>query len=169
MKHELPLHSTLYMHVTLVPYIAAAKELKSKPTQHSVKELRSIGIHPDIIVCRSDRGISESMKEKIALFCDVNKADVVSNPDLASIYEVPLLFQEQKVDLLVLEKLNIIPPPIDMRNWEEMVEKMNNPVQEITILLGGKYVDLADAYISVSEAINHAAISKRVKVSIKKS
>ena len=168
MKHELPLHSTLYMHVTLVPYIAAAKELKSKPTQHSVKELRSIGIHPDIIVCRSDRGISESMKEKIALFCDVNKADVVSNPDLASIYEVPLLFQEQKVDLLVLEKLNIIPPPIDMRNWEEMVEKMNNPVQEITILLGGKYVDLADAYISVSEAINHAAISKRVKVSIKK-
>ena len=168
MKHELPLHSTLYMHVTLVPYIAAAKELKSKPTQHSVKELRSIGIHPDIIVCRSDRGISESMKEKIALFCDVNKADVVSNPDLASIYEVPLLFQEQKVDLLVLEKLNIIPPPIDMRNWEEMVEKMNNPVQEITILLGGKYVDLADAYISVSEAIYHAAISKRVKVSIKK-
>ena len=168
MKHELPLHSTLYMHVTLVPYIAAAKELKSKPTQHSVKELRSIGIHPDIIVCRSDRGISESMKEKIALFCDVHKADVVSNPDLASIYEVPLLFQEQKVDLLVLEKLNIIPPPIDMRDWKDMVEKMNNPVQEITILLGGKYVDLADAYISVSEAINHAAISKRIHVTIKK-
>ena len=168
MKHELPPYSTLYMHVTLVPYIAAAKELKSKPTQHSVKELRSIGIHPDIIVCRSDRGINESMKEKIALFCDVHKTDVVSNPDLASIYEVPLLFQEQKVDLLVLEKLNITAPPINMRDWKEMVEKMNTPIQEITILLGGKYVDLADAYISVSEAITHAATSNRVRAIIKK-
>ncbi len=168
MKHELPPYSTLYMHVTLVPYIAAAKELKSKPTQHSVKELRSIGIHPDIIVCRSDRGINESMKEKIALFCDVHKTGVVSNPDLASIYEVPLLFQEQKVDLLVLEKLNITAPPINMRDWKEMVEKMNTPIQEITILLGGKYVDLADAYISVSEAITHAATSNRVRAIIKK-
>ena len=168
MKHELPPHSTLYMHVTLVPYIAAAKELKSKPTQHSVKELRSIGIQPDIIVCRSDREIPESMKDKIALFCDVNKKDVVGNPDLKSIYEVPLLFQEKKVDLLVLKKLHIAPPPIDMSGWEEMVCNMNSPTKEITILLGGKYVDLADAYISISEAINHAATSKRVRVHIKK-
>ncbi len=168
MKHELPPHSTLYMHVTLVPYIAAAKELKSKPTQHSVKELRSIGIQPDIIVCRSDREIPQSMKEKIALFCDVAETDVVSNPDLKSIYEVPLLFQEQKVDLLVLEKLNLSPNPIDMRDWNTMVDGMNNPTQEVTILLGGKYVDLADAYMSVSESITHAATSKKVKVIIKK-
>ena len=168
MKHELPPHSTLYMHVTLVPYIAAAKELKSKPTQHSVKELRSIGIQPDIIVCRSDREIPQSMKEKIALFCDVAETDVVSNPDLKSIYEVPLLFQEQKVDLLVLKKLNITPNPIDMRDWNTMVDGMNNPTQEVTILLGGKYVDLADAYMSVSESITHAATSKKVKVIIKK-
>ncbi len=168
MRHEMPPHSTLYMHVTLVPFIAAAKELKSKPTQHSVKELRSIGIHPDIIVCRSDREVPESMKEKIALFCDVNKKDVVSNPDLSSIYEVPLLFQQQKVDLLVLEKLNIKPSPIEMSGWNEMVENLHNPTKEITIVLGGKYVDLADAYISVTEAIVHAATSKRVKVTIKK-
>lgn len=168
MKHELPPYSTLYMHVTLVPYIAAAKELKSKPTQHSVKELRSIGIHPDIIVCRSDREVPESMKEKIALFCDVNKRDVVSNPDLKSIYEVPLLFQQQKVDLLVLEKLNITPSSINIHDWKEMVDNMNTPEKDITIVLGGKYTDLADAYISITEAITHAATSKKVRVTIKK-
>lgn len=166
MKHEMPPYSTLYIHVTLVPYIEAAKELKSKPTQHSVKELRSIGIQPDIIVCRSNREIPESMKEKIALFCDVAKTDVVSNPDLKSIYEVPLLFQKQEVDLLVLKKLNMIPHPIDMSAWIEMVDRMNNPAQEITLLLGGKYVDLADAYMSITEAINHAGTAKKVKVNL---
>ena len=168
MKKELPRKSTLYMHVTLVPYLAAAKELKTKPTQHSVKELRSIGIQPDIIVCRSDRDISDSMKEKIALFCDVNEKDVMSNPDLPSIYEVPLLFEEAKLDLNVLEKLDLPVHPLDMSSWRKMVDNMNSPTDELTVLLGGKYVDLNDAYISVSEAINHAAIAERIKVHIKK-
>ncbi|MGD8114359.1 MAG: CTP synthase [Sphaerochaetaceae bacterium] len=168
MKKELPRQSTLYMHVTLVPYIAAAKELKTKPTQHSVKELRSIGIQPDIIVCRSDRDLPDSMKEKIALFCDVNENDVMSNPDLPSIYEVPLLFEKEELDLIVLDKLGLPVNPIDMSSWKEMVNNMNSPTDELTILLGGKYVDLNDAYISVSEAVSHAAMAEHIKVNIKK-
>ena len=168
LKRDLGKQDTLYLHVTLVPYIAAAGELKTKPTQHSVKELRGIGIHPDFVICRSDRPLPPGMKEKIAMFCDVDKDAVIPNPDLPSIYEVPLLFERENLDALVLERLGLVAQQRDMDAWHTMVEHRRNPVRRVSIALCGKYVELSDAYISVTESLNHAGFHHRVQIDLKK-
>ena len=166
-KKEVNRDDVLYIHVTLVPYISAAGELKTKPTQHSVKELRGIGIQPDIIVCRTEKEISREMKDKLALFCDVDPDAIVENRTCSTIYEVPLMMQDEGLDSIVVRKLNLEDRPADMTEWKEMVHKILNPKKEITIALVGKYVALHDAYISVAEALGHAGIVEDTKVNIK--
>ena len=158
-KKEVGRNDVLYIHVTLVPYIGAAGELKTKPTQHSVKELRGIGIQPDIIVCRTERPLSDDMKEKLALFCDIDKEAVIENKTLNSIYEVPLLLAEEGMDRIVLEKLDLPDKPCDMEDWKQMVYDIYHTENELDIALVGKYVALHDAYLSVAEALNHAGIA----------
>ena len=165
-KKEVGRNDVLYIHVTLVPYIGAAGELKTKPTQHSVKELRSIGIQPDIIVCRTERALSDEMKDKLALFCDIDKDAVIENKTLNSIYEVPLLLSEEGMDRIVLEKLDLPNRPCDMEDWKKMVESIYNTEKTLEIALVGKYVALHDAYLSVAEALNHAGIANKAKVNI---
>ena len=165
-KKEVGRNDVLYIHVTLVPYIGAAGELKTKPTQHSVKELRSIGIQPDIIVCRTERPLSDEMKEKLALFCDIDKDAVIENKTLNSIYEVPLLLSEEGMDRIVLEKLDLPNRPCDMEDWKKMVHAIYNTEKTLEIALVGKYVALHDAYLSVAEALNHAGIAYKTKVNI---
>ena len=166
MKRDLGKQDTLYLHVTLIPYIAAAGELKTKPTQHSVKELRGIGIQPDFIICRSDRPLPAGMKDKIAMFCDVDKDAVISNPDLPSIYEVPLLFESEDLDLLVLNRLGLEAGPRHMDEWHAMVENRRHPERKVRIVLSGKYVELSDAYLSIVESLNHAGFFHRTKIEL---
>ncbi|MDO9556797.1 MAG: CTP synthase [Coriobacteriia bacterium] len=147
-----------YIHVTLVPYIAASAELKTKPTQHSVKELRSIGIQPDFIVCRSDRPIDAGIRRKIGLFCDVDPKAVVSAQDAASIYEVPLRLHEQGLDSMVLERLGLECGELDISEWQRFVGSSQSLTNTVDIALVGKYVQLPDAYLSVAEALDHAGI-----------
>ena len=165
-KKEVGKHDTLYIHVTLLPYIAAAGELKTKPTQHSVKELRAIGIHPDILVCRTEQPIPNDMKKKIALFCDVDEYAVIQNLTAKSIYEVPLMMQTEGLDKIVLDKLNMNFSPAKMSDWERMVYKIHNPERKVKIEIVGKYVELPDAYISVTEALHHAGIANSAAVKI---
>jgi CTP synthase len=165
-KKEVGRDDVLYIHVTLVPYISAAGELKTKPTQHSVKELRSIGIQPDIVVCRTEHEISRDMREKLALFCDVDVDAVVQNKNAASIYQVPLMLEEEGLDRIVLEKLNLKPGPSDMTEWRRMVDKIICPTQCVRIAIVGKYVALQDAYMSVSEALRHAGIANDAAIHI---
>ena len=165
-KKEVGKNNVLYIHVTLLPYIAAAGELKTKPTQHSVKELRAIGIQPDILVCRTEQPISSSMKRKIALFCDVDESAVIQNLTAKSIYEVPLMMQDEGLDKIVLEKLNLNLSPAKMSEWEKMVYKIHHPERKIKIAVVGKYVELPDAYISVTEALHHAGIANSAAVKI---
>ena len=166
-KKEVGRNDVLYIHVTLVPYINAAGELKTKPTQHSVKELRSIGIQPDILVCRSEKHISDEMKEKLALFCDVEQEAVIENQTCNSIYEVPLMMQDQGLDEIVIKKLDLEDRPCDMEAWKDMVHKILNPSKNITVAIVGKYVALHDAYLSVVEALDHAGIAADTKVNIR--
>ncbi len=166
-KKEVGRNDVLYIHVTLVPFISAAGELKTKPTQHSVKELRSIGIQPDILVCRSEKSISDDLKEKLALFCDVEPDAVIENKTCASIYEVPLVMQQEGLDSIVVKKLNLPDQPADMVAWEAMVKKILAPKQEVTVAMVGKYVELHDAYLSVAESLYHAGIHYDTKVNIK--
>lgn len=166
-RKEVGKDDTLYIHVTLVPYIAAAGELKTKPTQHSVKELRSIGIHPDIIVCRTEQEISSDMKDKIALFCDIDAKAVIQNKNAASIYQVPLMLAEQGLDRIALEKLGLDDGPTDIAEWRDMVNKIMNPSYSVTIAIVGKYVALHDAYLSVSESLRHAGIASSTAINIK--
>jgi CTP synthase len=166
-KKEVGRKDVLYLHVTLIPYINAAGELKTKPTQHSVKELRSIGIHPDIIVCRTEQDISEEMKEKLALFCDIDADAVVQNKTAQSIYEVPLMLEEEGLDLIALDKLGLPNTRANMDEWREMVRKILNPEKIVNIAIVGKYIELHDAYLSVSEALQHAAITYNAIVKIK--
>lgn len=166
-KKEVGKNDVLYIHVTLVPYIAAAGELKTKPTQHSVKELRSIGIQPDILVCRTEKAISREMKEKLALFCDVDADAVIENRTASTIYQVPLMMQEEGLDAIVLEKLGMAYGPADMREWTEMVERINCPHRDVEVAVVGKYVELPDAYISVTEALHHAGIANDAEVKIR--
>ena len=166
-KKDVPRNDCLYIHVTLVPYIAAAGELKTKPTQHSVKELRSIGITPDILVCRSEHEVSKEMREKIAMFCDVDTDAVFQALTAKSIYEVPLLLQEQGMDKVVLKKLNMEDRPCDMKEWKDMVGKIMAPHKDKTkIGVVGKYVELPDAYISIVEALKHASFYNHADVEI---
>jgi CTP synthase len=149
--------NAMFIHVTLVPYIASSEELKSKPTQHSVAELRSKGITPDIIVVRSDRPIDDSVRKKISLFCDVSTRAVVSAPDATDIYEVPLTMHKNGLDTVVCERLGIECPPPDLSAWREMVERIRTADTPVTVGIVGKYVDLPDAYLSVAEALRHGA------------
>ena len=165
-KKEVGRNDVLYIHVTLVPYISAAGELKTKPTQHSVKELRGIGIQPDILVCRTEKPLTKDMKAKLALFCDVEESAVIENRTADTIYEVPLMMQEEGLDRIVLEKLNMSYVPANMEEWANMVNKIKNPQKKLKIAVVGKYVELPDAYISVTEALHHAGIVNDTAVKI---
>ena len=163
-------NDVLYIHVTLIPYIHAAGELKTKPTQHSVKELRSIGTQPDIIVCRTEKIVSDDMKKKIALFCDVDSNAVINNATCSTIYEVPLLLQEEGLDRIVMQKLGLEDRFCDMKEWTVMVDRIretNASDREIKVALVGKYVALHDAYLSVVESLYHAGYEAGVQVKIK--
>ncbi|QZT34196.1 CTP synthase [Caldalkalibacillus thermarum TA2.A1] len=166
-KNDIGRENVLYIHCTLIPYLKASGELKTKPTQHSVKELRSIGIQPDIIVCRTEHKLSEEMKEKLALFCDIEKEAVIEAQDVDTLYEFPLLLQEQHFDDYVLQKLGLHAPEADMTEWKEMVAKIKNLSRVTEIALVGKYVALPDAYLSVAEALNHAGIANDTEVNIR--
>ena len=167
-KKDVGKSDVLYIHVTLVPYISAAGELKTKPTQHSVKELRSIGISPDIIVCRSEKPISKGMREKIAMFCDVDPDAVIQNMTAESIYQVPMLMEEQGLDTIVLRKLEMEDKPKDMSGWHDMVARiLKHYDRKVTIAVVGKYVALQDAYISITESLRHAAVANESMLDIK--
>jgi len=166
MRQELGRDHTLFMHVTLVPFIAAAQELKTKPTQHSVKELLSIGIQPDILLCRTDRFLSKEIKSKIALFCNVEEEAVITAKDVASIYEVPLVFSHEGVDSLVLRYLRLEARDRDLKNWEEVVHRVYNPKAEVTIGIVGKYVEYEDSYKSLKEALVHGALAHNLKLNL---
>ena len=167
-KKEVGKNDVLYIHVTLVPYIGAAGELKTKPTQHSVKELRSIGITPDILVCRSERPMTNDMIAKLALFCDVDKEAVIQNLTAESIYEVPMLLEEQHMDDIVLKKLDMPNRPKDMAAWHDMVARiLKHYDRKVTIAVAGKYVELKDAYISLTEALKHAAVHNETEIDIR--
>jgi CTP synthase len=163
---ELGHDNTLYMHLTLLPYIPTAGELKTKPTQHSVKELRSIGIQPDVLVCRSDRPLPEDEKRKIALFTNVEERAVISAVDVDSIYKIPLLFHAQGLDTIATEKLRLNAPQADLGAWRAIVDRLEHPSGETTIALVGKYTDLTEAYKSLSEALVHAGIQTSTRVRI---
>lgn len=166
-KKDVGKNDVLYIHVTLVPYISAAGELKTKPTQHSVKELRSIGISPDIIVCRSEKPISKEMREKMAMFCDVDPEAVIQNLTARSIYEVPMLMEEQGIDTIVLRKLEMEDKPKDMQGWHDMVARILKKYdKKVTIAVVGKYVALQDAYISITESLRHAAVANEAELDI---
>lgn len=158
--------NALFMHLTLLPYIPTAGEIKTKPTQHSVKELRSIGIQPDILLCRADRPIPEDEKSKIALFTNVEERAVIECLDVDSIYKIPGLLNDQQLDDIVLDKLRLQAPPADLSEWNAVVEAQENPETEVTVAMVGKYMDLTEAYKSLSESLIHAGIQTRTKVKI---
>ena len=166
LRHEVGRENAIFVHVTLVPWIAAAHEMKTKPTQHSVKELRELGIQPDVLLCRCDRELSPDVKEKIALFCDVDSRAVITARDVASVYEVPLGFAEQGVDEFILDVMKIPARDRDLSRWSEMVHRLKNPKGEVEIGLVGKYVEYEDSYKSLKEALLHGALPHNVKVKI---
>ncbi len=167
LKTDIGRGDVLYIHVTLVPYVAAAGELKTKPTQHSVKELRSIGIQPDIIICRSERPLSREVREKIALFCDIAPEEVIQNVDAPSIYEVPLMLEHEGLAELVVKRLSLDAGPPDLRDWEEMVARVRMPQHRVSIAFVGKYVQLPDAYLSIVEALRHGGAANDAQVDIR--
>jgi CTP synthase len=166
MRQELGRENTLFVHVTLVPFIAAAQELKTKPTQHSVKELLSIGIQPDILLCRTDRFLSKDLKSKIALFCNVEEEAVITAKDVASIYEVPVVFSREGVDTLVLKYLHLEAKDRDLTQWEDIVHRVYNPKDEVNIGIVGKYVEYEDSYKSLKEALVHGALAHNLKLQV---
>ncbi|WP_352399528.1 CTP synthase [Anaerotignum sp.] len=163
---ELKRENCLYIHVTLIPYLSKGKEMKTKPTQHSVKELLSIGIQPDMIVCRTERPISLEMKEKLALFCNVDEDCIIENLDADSLYEVPLMLMKEGLEKTACRKLGLEEKPMKLDDWMEMLEKERNPRKEVSIALVGKYVELQDAYLSVAESLHHGGIHHQAKVNI---
>ncbi|PKM70997.1 MAG: CTP synthase, partial [Firmicutes bacterium HGW-Firmicutes-17] len=166
-KGDLGAENVLYIHVTLLPYLGKAGELKTKPTQHSVKELRSIGIQPDIIVLRSEKEVEEGLKAKISLFCNVDKKSVVVNMDASELYEVPLMLEKEGLAELVCEKLHIDCKEPDLSEWKDLVKRAKSLENKVTIGLVGKYVELHDAYLSVAEALRHGGIGNNSEVTIK--
>ena len=166
MRQELGREHTLFVHVTLVPFIAAAQELKTKPTQHSVKELLSIGIQPDILLCRTDRFLAKDIKSKIALFCNVAEEAVITAKDVASIYEVPVVFAHENVDTLVLKCLHMESKDRDLAKWEDIVHRVYNPKDTVTIGIVGKYVEYEDSYKSLKEALVHGALAHNLKLQL---
>ncbi len=165
-KKERPAEDVLFVHVTLVPYIAAAHEVKTKPTQHSVKELRSLGVQPDFIVCRSDHEITDKTREKIALFCDVEPEAVLACTDAPSIYQVPISLHDQRFDTMVLERLGLPVPPINLVPLQDFLDRSELCDKAVDIAIVGKYVSLPDAYLSVIEALKHGGVWDRAQVSI---
>jgi len=165
-RQEVGRDNTLFIHLTLVPFIAATAELKTKPTQHSVRELMQIGIQPDILVCRTERPLSEELKRKIAQFCNVDFGCVVESPDVKSIYEIPLKLHEQGLDKEVCKRLHLDTKEPDLRGWAAMVEKILNPPQQVRIAVVGKYTELADSYKSIHEALVHGGIANDAGVQI---
>ncbi len=166
-SHDQPRGQCIFMHLTLLPYLAASGELKTKPTQHSVKELQSIGIAPDILVCRSEHPIPEKEREKIALFCNVRKEHVVAAYDLKSIYEAPLAYHREGLDQAVLDAFQISPAPRpDLTVWQDVADRIYNTDGEVNVAIVGKYVQLEDAYKSIKEALTHGGMSNRVKVNV---
>jgi CTP synthase len=167
-RHEAGRENCIFIHVTLVPWIAAAQELKTKPTQHSVKELRAIGIQPDVLLCRAERFLPPEMKDKIALFCDVAPEAVITAKDVESVYEVPLVFAEERVDEIILRHLNLdASAPRNLDRWRSMLDRMSHPGDEVEIGLVGKYVEYEDSYKSLKEALLHGGIAHNVKVNIR--
>ncbi|ASF40913.1 CTP synthetase [Halobacillus halophilus] len=166
-KSDIGRDHVMYIHCTLVPYLKAAGEMKTKPTQHSVKELRSLGIQPDVIVLRTEMEISEDMKEKIALFCDINKNAVIEAGDADTLYHVPITLQAQNLDQLTCDHFGLDCPPADMTEWNQLINQVKNLEEKATIALVGKYVELPDAYISVVEALKHAGYSFNADVEVK--
>ena len=158
--------NSLYIHLTLVPYISTAGEVKTKPTQHSVKELRSIGIQPDILLCRTDRFLSKDIKAKIALFCNVGVDQVITAKDVDHIYEVPLIFHQEGLDEKIVELLNIWTRTPQLANWEELIRKVKTPKHSVTIAVVGKYVDLTESYKSLNEALYHGGIANGCRVNL---
>jgi CTP synthase len=167
MRVDLGEDKTLFIHLTLLPYIASAGELKTKPTQHSVKELRTIGIQPDVLICRSEKAMPVGERRKIALFTNVHEDAVISAVDADSIYRIPMLLHDQGLDNIVVRKLRLDVPPADLSEWKAVVNALENPEAEVTIAMVGKYVNHSDAYKSLTEALAHAGISNRTKVRIK--
>jgi len=167
LRLEEGLGNSLCVHLTLVPYIRAARELKTKPTQHSVKGLREIGIQPDIILCRTERPLSTEIKQKIALFCNVEERAVIEARDVPSIYQVPLQFHKEHLDDIIVEKLRISAPPPDLADWERMVHKIYSMTDSVEIAICGKYVHLVDAYKSIIESFTHAGVANDVHVNIR--
>ena len=164
-SQDKPRGECIFMHLTLLPYIAASGELKTKPTQHSVKELRSIGIAPDVLVCRSDQPIPEKEREKIALFCNVRKEDVIAAPDLTSIYDAPLAYHREGLDQAVLDAFGIAPAPRpNLSRWEDVADRIHNAEGEVRVAIVGKYTQLEDAYKSIAEALTHGGMANRVRV-----
>jgi CTP synthase len=167
MRLDVGRDNVLYVHVTLIPYIKASEELKTKPTQHSVQKLREIGIEPDILVCRTDRELSHDIKAKMALFCSVVPEAVIEALDVKSIYEVPLMFHRQGLDEQVLMLLRLRGGHSDLVDWKELVDTLNSPQAHVTIAVAGKYVEVKDAYKSISEALLHGGLANRAKVEIR--
>ena len=165
--NEVGRSNVMFIHVTLVPYIATSEELKTKPTQHSVAELRSKGIHPDVIIVRSDREIDDSVRKKINLFCDVEPRAVISAPDARDIYEVPLVLHEGGLDAVVCDRLGLVTGPPNLDGWRAIVERALSATQEVTIGIVGKYVELPDAYLSVAEALRHAASAETLRLDLR--
>ncbi len=166
MRQDLGRENTCFVHVTLIPWIAAAQELKTKPTQHSVKEMLSIGIQPDILLCRSDRAVPREMRQKIALFCNVEEPAVIAARDVASIYEVPLTFAAEGVDALALKYLRIEAKAPDLSKWQDIVYRAYNPKDEVSIAIVGKYVEYEDSYKSLKEALVHGALAHNLKLRV---
>ncbi|HWB31771.1 MAG TPA: CTP synthase [Acidobacteriaceae bacterium] len=166
MRQDLGRDNTVFVHVTLIPWIAAAQELKTKPTQHSVKEMLSIGIQPDILLCRSDRAVPRDMRSKIALFCNVEEKAVIAARDVASIYEVPLNFAQEGVDTLALGYLRIDAKTPELSKWQEIVRRAYHPADEVSIAIVGKYVEYEDSYKSLKEALVHGALAHNLKLRV---
>jgi CTP synthase len=164
---ELPEEDVMVVHLTLIPYLSAAKELKTKPTQHSVRMLSETGVHPDVIVCRTEHPLNDDIKRKIALFCNVKQGNVIESCDASTIYEVPLLMQKEQLDLIVLKKLNITNyKEPDLTKWNVFLTKLKNPKSTVNIGLIGKYIELQDAYKSILESFIHAGAMNDVKVNV---
>ncbi len=163
-RHDVGAGNVMYVHVSLVPYLEAAGELKTKPTQHSVRELRSIGIQPDVIVCRTERPLSRSVKEKIALFCDVAPEAVIQALNAETIYEVPLILEQEGLGTIAANRLGLETPPPDLAEWREMVDRIKRPSARVRIALVGKYMGVEDTYVSIVEALRHGGIAHRCEV-----
>jgi CTP synthase len=166
-RQDVGRENTLYVHLTLIPYISSAGELKTKPTQHSVRDLRSIGIQPDVLLCRTDRLLDKDMKKKIALFCDVDEEAVITARDVSSIYEVPLNLAGEDLDRILLQRLHLPETEAKMEDWQELVDRIRQPKDELSIHFVGKYTEYEDSYKSINEALHHGGFRHQVKIKIK--